>query len=67
MVPAAGLKIINPLRNRQDEHHHDNGHRSESLEGKRHTICFIGDQWSPSLDKVRLNLFHSYGNINIFP
>jgi hypothetical protein len=31
-------KIINPLRYREDEHHRDDGHWSESLEGERHIV-----------------------------
>jgi hypothetical protein len=82
-------KIVDSLRHREDEHHRDDGHWSESLEGERHILA-ICSLFAPSsylsganrliigltarrpsasfiLDKVRLNLFHSYPHINIFP
>ena len=79
-MPVPRPEITDPLRYREDEHHRDDGHWSESLEGEWHKIVFVGcarnlrpiptllDPNSiTNLDKVRLNLFHSYPHINIFP
>jgi len=48
-MPAVGFQVVDPLGHREDEHHHDDGHGSESLEGKRHTILFYCRELSGSL------------------
>jgi hypothetical protein len=47
MMPVAGFQIADPLRYRQDNHHRDDGHWSEALEGEWHMIVFIGDHKDP--------------------
>jgi hypothetical protein len=37
-MPVFRPEIIDPLRYREDEHHRDDGHWSESLEGERHIV-----------------------------
>ena len=36
VMPLSRPEIIDPLRYREDEHHRDDGHWSESLEGEWH-------------------------------
>ena len=40
MMPVAAPQILYTLGYRQDEHHRNDGHRSESLEGEWHKIVF---------------------------
>ena len=41
VMPMSRPEIIDPLRYREDEHHRDDGHWSESLEGEWHKIGFL--------------------------
>lgn len=40
MLPAVRFQILDPLSRRQDEHHRNDGHRTETLEGERHIFKF---------------------------
>src|ERR1700733_10801457 len=61
MMTAVGLQIPDPLRYRQDEHHRDDGPRTESCERERHNVVLL------YLDKIRLDLFKSTTSRHIFP
>jgi hypothetical protein len=62
VMPVPCAQVINPLRYRENKHHREDGHGSEALKREWHIKDLI-----TYLDKVRLNLFHSYPHINIFP
>jgi hypothetical protein len=71
------LQVFDTLRRREDEHHRNDGHSTESLKRERHSkfilnhgpSAFWGETFIslPILDKIRLNLFKSRPRFNIFP
>jgi len=51
---AAGLQVFDTLRRREDEHHRNDGHSTESLKRERHSK-FILNHGRPS-EKLRPSL-----------